>query len=74
MANKRKLEVEKSSDVWSPKKRKWTKPASQVGCKALAVRDIFFDMKDTANGSADFKSCVKFAGICEELLKTEICN
>ena len=38
VANKRLLEEEKPDDVWNPKKRKWTKSASQTGYKALTVR------------------------------------
>ena len=35
VANKQKLEEEKPDGVWNPKKRKWTKPASQIGYKAF---------------------------------------
>ena len=45
MANKQKLEVEKPADIWNPEERKWTKTAS---------REMFFDMKDEANGSSHF--------------------
>ena len=46
VSNKRKLEESKPADVWNAKKRKWTKPSSQIGYKALTVRGIFVDMKD----------------------------
>ena len=41
VANKRKLEEEKPDDAWNSKKRKWTKPASQIEYKALIVRKMF---------------------------------
>ena len=37
LANKRKFEEEKPDDVWNTEKRKWTKQASQIGYKTLAV-------------------------------------
>ena len=62
VANKQKLKVEKPADTWNQKKRKWTKLPSQMGYKALTVHEIFSDIKDVANESPDFKSCVKFVG------------
>lgn len=62
----RKLEQEKPKDVYNEKKRKWTKPSSQIGYKAKTVREMFPDMKDEKSDTADYKSCVKFVGRCEE--------
>ena len=56
VSNKRKLEESKPADVWNAKKRKWTKPSSQIGYKALTVREIFVDMKDEVSTSSDYKS------------------
>ena len=67
VSNKRKLEESKPADVWNAKKRKWTKPSSQIGYKALTVREIFVDMKDEVSTSSDYKSCIKFVGRCETL-------
>ena len=70
VSNKRKLEESKPADVWNAKKRKWTKPSSQIGYKALTVREIFVDMKDevstvlaltikvVSNLLGDVKSCL----------------
>ena len=70
VSNKRKLEESKPADVWNAKKRKWTKPSSQIGYKALTVREIFVDIKDevstvlaltikvVSNLSGDVKSCL----------------
>ena len=69
VANKQKLEEEKPDGVWNPKKRKWTKPASQIGYKALTVRNMFTDTKDEVSKTSDFKSCVKIFGCCENLLE-----
>ena len=69
--NKGKLEESKPTDVWNAKKRKRTKPSSQIGYKALPVREIFVDMKDEGSTSSDYKTCIKFFGRCEELLITE---
>ena len=66
VANKRKLEEEKPDDVWNPKKWRWTKPASQVGYKALTVREMFTDMKDEVS-----ESCVKFVAIVKNILKKD---
>ena len=68
--NKRKLHENKPADVWNAKKSRWTQPASQIGYKALTVREVFIDMKEEKSDSSDFKSCVKFVGRCEELLTT----
>ena len=68
VSNKRKLEESKPADVWNAKKRKWTKPSSRIGYKALTVREIFVDMKDKVSTGSDYKSCIKFVGRCEELL------
>ena len=46
VSNKRKLEESKPANVWDAKRRKWIKPSSQIGYKALTVREIFADMKD----------------------------
>ena len=70
VANKRKLEAEKPADVWNAKKRKWTKPSSQIGYKEMTVRKLFSDMKEEKCDSPDFKSCVQFFRRCEELLVT----
>ena len=70
VSNKRKLEENKPADVWNAKKNKWTKPGSQIGYKSLTVREMFSDMKGEVCGSSDFKSCIKFVGICEDLLTT----
>ena len=70
VANKRKLEAEKAADVWNAKKRKWTKPSSQTGYKAMTARELFSDMKQEKYGSPDFKNCVQFLRRCEELLVT----
>ena len=69
-SNKRKLEESKSVDVWNAKKRKWTKSYSQIGYKALTVRETFVDMEDKISFSSDYKICIKFVGRCEELLTT----
>ena len=45
VSNKRKLEESKPADVWNAKKRKWAKPSSQIGYKALTVREIFKYLK-----------------------------
>ena len=74
VSNKRKLEESKPADVWNAKKRKWTKPSSQIGYKALTVREIFVDMKDEVSTSSDYKSCIKFVRRCEELLTTRQCD
>ena len=66
VANKWKLVEEKPDDVWNPKKRRWTKPASQVGYKALTVWEMFTDMKDEVN-----ESCVKFVTIVKNVLKKD---
>eukprot|EP00794_Sanderia_malayensis_P015578 gene15578-17152_t len=63
LPTERKLEEEKPADVWNAKKRKWTKPSSQIRYKAMTAREMFSDMKED-------KSCVKFVGRCEELLVT----
>ena len=36
----KKLEEEKQNDAWNPKKQKWTKPADQIGYKALRVQGM----------------------------------
>ena len=69
VANKRKLEENAPPDVYNEKKRKWVKPASQIGYKAKTVREMFPDMKDEKSDTSDYKSCIKFVGRCEELLK-----
>ena len=71
VSNKRKLEESKPADVWNAKKRKWTKPSSQIGYKALTVCEIFVDVKDEVSTSSDYKSCIKFVGGCEELFTTK---
>ena len=58
VANKQKLEAKKPADVWNAKKRKWTKPSSQIGYKEMTVRTLFSDMKEEKRDSPDFKSCV----------------
>ena len=45
LSNKRKLEESKPADLWNAKKRKWTKPSSQIGYKAVTVREIFKYLK-----------------------------
>ena len=71
VSNKRKLEESKPADVWNAKKRKWTKPSSQIGYKALTVCEIFVDVKDEVSTSSDYKSCIKFVGGSEELFTTK---
>ena len=70
VANKRKLEEEKPANVWNAKKRKWTKPNTQIGYKAMTCREMFSDMQEEKNDTPDFRSCIKFVGRCEELLIT----
>ena len=41
-------------------------PASQVGYKALTVREMFTDMKDEVS-----ESCVKFVAIVKNILKKD---
>ena len=53
------------------KKRKWTKPPSQIGYKALTMSEIIADMKDGVSTSSDYKSCINFVPRCEELLTTQ---
>ena len=74
VANKQKLEAKKPADVWNAKKRKWTKPSSQTGYKAMAAQELFYDMKKQKCDTPDFKSCVQYVRRCEELLVTEIRN
>lgn len=69
VSNKRKLEQDKPKSVWNEKKRRWTQPNTQVGYKARTVREVFTDMTNEKNDTEDFKSCLKFVGRCEELLK-----
>ena len=54
----------------NPKKPKWTRPAPQIGYKALTIRDVSVDMKNEPNNTSEFKSCVKFVSRCEQLLTT----
>ena len=68
-ANKRNLEGEKASDEWNERRKKWVKPSSQVGYKAMTVRDLFEDMKTEPSNAKDVKSWVKFVGRCETLLE-----
>ena len=67
-ANKRKLEAEKKPDEWNEKRKKWVKPSSQVGYKALTVREVFIDMKNEPSDSNEYKNCIKFVERCEVLL------
>ena len=53
VSNKRKLEESKPADVWNAKNRKWTKPSSQIGYKALTVHEIFAELKDEVSTSSD---------------------
>ena len=57
--------------VYNGKKRKWTKPSSQIEYKAKTVREMFPDIKDEKLDTPNYKSCVKFIGRCEELLILE---
>ena len=50
----KKLQEVKPDDVWNPEKRKWTKPSSQIGYKAVRVQEMFTDMKDKGNRNSGF--------------------
>ena len=52
------------------KKRKWTKPSTQIGYKAMTARELFSDMKEEKRDSLDFKRCVQFVRRYEEPLVT----
>ena len=65
--NRKKIADNPASKKWDDKKRKWTNPHSQIGFKAMTVRELFSDIKDEPNDSKDFKNALKFVDRCVKL-------
>ena len=60
-------EVNKS--VWNPKRKRWTKPLTQVGFIQPAVRELFSNLKEAKSDDKEFKSATKYVSRCLEKLE-----
>lgn len=69
IANQKKIKANPAAKRWCDKKRKWVRPSTQIGYKAMTVRELFVDMAEEHSNTQAFKNACKLVCRSVNLLK-----